>query len=359
MTRYQTISAITVAILLAGTGGYFLQQKSAPLPADSPSSAADEISAAVKTQAMQKQTLRTQLSAYGEVMTGKVEGVSFPRAGQVSGLLVTLGQSVKRGTPLATLSSDPNVQMAFKQASSAVHYAQGELKRNQDLFALQLATQAQVDNASKALRDAEDNLAAQKKLGGDVSTATVNAPFDGVVTALAVAQGDRLQPGATILQLGHTDALRIQLGIEPDDARQVRAGTPVTVSPVQDEKHSLQSSIALVQDLLDPKTQLINAIVILPPQVDRFLVPGMKVRASLDVGQHEAWVLPRQAVLSDDKGDYIFQVDKGKARRVAVVRGQQSHGLVALSGPIAADQPAVVLGNYELQDGMKVRESAR
>src|SRR6202011_5620703 len=122
-------------------------------------------------------------------------------------------------------------------------FARGELNRIEELFSLQLATQSQVDAARKALHDAEATLAAQRQLGGDVGLATVTAPFAGVVTAVAVAQGDRIQPGAAILQLGHTDVLRVQLGIEPDDFHLVRLGMPLTLSPVSDFTKTVAASI--------------------------------------------------------------------------------------------------------------------
>jgi hypothetical protein len=63
-------------------------------------------------------------------------------------------------------------------------------------------------------------------------------------------------------------------------------------------------------------------------------------------------------VLTDAGGAYIFQVSGGKARRVNVVQGAESQGMIPISGPLDAKLPIVVLGNYELQDGMSVREGA-
>jgi membrane fusion protein (multidrug efflux system) len=359
MSKTRSTVVVVALVILAAAGWHFYQRGSSSAATQTNQSAADEVTALVRTQALKKQSLPTEVTAYGDVTTGKVEGVSFPRAGQVLQLLVTQGQLVKRGTPLATLASDPNARMAYDQAINAVSYAEGEVKRNQELFGLQLATQSQVDAGRKALQDARANLAAQRQLGGNINAATVAAPFDGVVTALTVSQGDRIQPGANLLQLGHTDSMRVQLGIEPGDEPLIKAGMPVTLTPVQNDQQRLQAAITMIQDLIDPKTQLLNALVVLPAQSSGFLVPGMRVRAAIHAGQHEAWTLPRQAVLSDEQGDYIFQVADGKAHRVAVTKGQQSQGLVAVAGPLQTDQPVVILGNYEVQDGMKVREGAQ
>jgi RND family efflux transporter MFP subunit len=349
MTRARTL--VTFLMTAVAVGGLCLGCPGAP-PAPA---AAPAPTAVVKTQPLQQRDLTDSLTAFGEVTTGQVVAISFPRAGQVSRLLVVPGQRVKPGTRLATLASDPNAKLAYTQAVSAVGFARGELRRNEELFALQLATQSQVDAARKALQDAEANLAAQRQLGGDVGLATVAAPFDGVVTAVAVAQGDRIQPGAAILQLGHTDLLRVRLGIEPADSHLVRAGLPLTLSPVDDPSKSASATIAESQGLVDPKTQLVDAVAEVPAARASFLVPGMHVRADIKVGQHLSWAVPRAAVLTDPTGAYIFQVSGGKAHRVNVTSGGESQGLVAISGSIDPHLPVVVLGNYELQEGMQVK----
>ena len=350
MTR---IRATLTILLGAAAGGAWVACHKAPAPA----AVTPQASALVKTQPLQQRKLNDSVTAFGEVTTGQQVAISFPRAGQVSRLLVVLSQRVKRGAPLATLTSDPGAKLAYTQASTAADFARGELKRNEELFSLQLATQSQVDAARKALHDAEANLAAQRQLGGDIGSATVTAPFDGVVTAVAVAEGDRIQPGAAILQLGHTDILRIRLGIEPDDFHLVRVGMPVTLSPVQDPNQVVNASINESQGIVDPKTLLMDAVVVVPAVGPaKVLVPGMHVRAAIHVGEHLGWAVPRAAVLTDAAGAYVFQVSAGKAHRVNVTRGDESAGLVAISGSIDPKLPVVVLGNYELQEGMPVRE---
>jgi membrane fusion protein (multidrug efflux system) len=355
MNKRKILGLLVVLPVLAGVAWFLYQRHSASNQA----TPTQETSALVKTESLQSRVVTDSLTVYGDVTTGKVESISFPRAGQVSRLLVTQGQRVKQGAPLATLASDPNTQMTYNQAVNAVNAARAELKRNEDLFSLQLATEAQVDNARRALQDALANLAAQRKLGGEFGAATVVAPFDGVVTGLSVAQGDRIQPGATILQLGHTDSLRVQFGIEPDDSRLVKVGMPVVLAPVQNVQQTVSGAITQMQDLIDPKTQLVNAMVVLPAQSVNLLVPGMRVKGAIQVGEHKGWAVPRQAVLTDEQGAYIFQASQGRARRVNVTKGQESQGLVVISGAMDTNLPVVVLGNYELQDGMKIREGAQ
>jgi membrane fusion protein, multidrug efflux system len=350
MTRRTTgIILGTTAVLAAGM--WFWYPRAAPV-----AQAPVAVTALVKTEPLQQHSLTDALTAFGDVTTGQVVAISFSSGGQVSRLLVVANQSVKHGTPLATLTNDPNATLAYTQATNAVNFSRGEVRRIEELFSLQLATQSQVDSARKSLEDAQANLAAQRQLGGDVGTATVVAPFNGVVVAVNVAEGDRLQSGAAILQLGHTDVLRVQLGIEPDEAHLVRVGMPVTLSPVSDATKTVSASIQENQGVVNPKTQLVDAVTIVPAARAPFLVPGMHVRATVTIGQHLSWAVPRAAVLTDAAGAYVFQVSGGTAHRVNLTAGGESHGMVAVSGSIDPHLRVVVLGNYELQDGMSVRE---
>jgi len=356
-TRYLNRKRVAAAILVVVVGTWLLFFRSGKAQ-PAAGGAASTVSALVKTAPVQQLNVSDVLTAFGDVMPGLEVAISFPRAGQVSRLLVIPGQRVSRGTGLATLTSDPTARLAYTQAMSAVGFAQRELQRNEDLFALQLATKSQVDAASRSLHDAQAMLAAQMQVGGAIGSATVTAPFDGVVTTVAVAQGDRIMPGAVILQLGHIDVLRVRLGIEPVDSHLVRVGIPVTLKVLDDSTKSVSVSISESQGLVNPRTQLIDAVAMVPATSASFLVPGMHVRAEIKVGQHLSMVAPRAAVLTDAAGAYVFQVSGGIAHRVNVVQGPESQGMIPISGPLDAKLPIVVLGNYELQEGMSVREGA-
>jgi membrane fusion protein (multidrug efflux system) len=149
--------------------------------------------------------------------------------------------------------------------------------------------------------------------------------------------------------------LRVRLGIEPDESHLVRLGMPVTLSPLDDRVNSVSTSVTESQALIDPKTQLIDAVAEVRATSATFLVPGMHVRAVIKVDEHVSWAVPRSAVLTDANGAYVFQVVSNKAHRVVVTSGAESQGLVAISGGIDPHLPVVVLGNYELQEGMQVR----
>ena len=335
--------------------------RKAHAPADTPAQA-DSPVATVRAELPKMQDVAETLAAIGDVNAGQNTGLSFARAGQVTELKGTVGDRFSKGAVLATLTPDPAVRQAYRAATDAAVLAQRERDRQKQLSMSHLSTQSQVDAAEKAYRDAQGAVKALDEQGGGDGSSRLAAPFDGVVIAALVMQGDRVQAGAPVLQVGRTDVLRVLIGIEPSDAGRLHVGTRVTLWPVVDpstDPRPIELALTEVQDAVDPKTQLVDVIAMLPRAVGSPLVPGMKARALLQVGSITAVAVPRDAVLTDEKGDYVFQVAGGKARRVAVRKRLDNGTLTAIDGLKDMNLPVVVEGNYELEDGMAVRDASK
>ncbi|MES2151164.1 MAG: efflux RND transporter periplasmic adaptor subunit [Pseudomonadota bacterium] len=340
--------AAVLVVVAAGAGAWWMhtsaKSEADPVP----------VSAQVQTAPLQRAAVPTVLNVYGEVQAARLVALGFAQAGQLTEFAVQPGQFVRAGEVVATLRSDPAAQQAYAQAVSGARLAQAELHRIEEMVKLQLATASQLDVAAKQLGDAQALLAAQEKMGGAQALAQLRAPFDGVASGIAVAQGERLQAGATLFQLGRNDGFRLVLAVEPSASAALHAGMAVAT-----EGGPAGLRLASVGRMVDPKTQMVPVTVQLDAAQGASLVAGMRVAASITLGQQDAWRMPRQAVLADEQGSYVFQVAQGKARRIAVRTLAEDGKLSAVEGKLDPKLPLVVLGNYELEDGMAVREPAR
>ena len=312
----------------------------------------------IKSATLRKQPVAETLTAYGSVMTasGASENISFPRAGQITHLFVVAGQVVKSGQTLLDFSTDQNVAALYHQTETAEIFARGELMRVEDLAAHQLATQSQLAAARKALQDAQANLAAQKNIGDGLATQRVKAPFDGAVSRLSVQQGDRVAAGIAVMQLSRTGKLRATLGVEPEDIARLRAGMPVQIFSVFGNQPAVTSRVLQIHGVINPLTRLVDVDVQLQGAAGS-LLPGMQVRGTIALDESVAWVVPRSAVLRHERGSILFQVRAGHARRVPVPVWVELGSRVAVTGALDSKLSVVVSGNYELKDGMPVRES--
>jgi RND family efflux transporter MFP subunit len=195
----------------------------------------------------------------------------------------------------------------------------------------------------------------QRKLGNDRNTEVITAPFNGYVTALTVALGDRIQPNTTVLKLAPTDRVQVTVGLQPEDAARVQTGMAAEVVPVFAPDSRLSGVVRGATGTINPATKRLDVWVELAA-AEQELVPGTAVSVEIVLEQHTGWVVPRNAVLRDGKGDYIFRVTGSKAERVPVKTGIETDQYTEIIGSIDRKSPIISVGNYELQDGMAVRE---
>ncbi len=314
--------------------------------------------ALVRTEPLKKQVIAATLTGYGLVGMDPLTtvNINFPVAGQVSRLYVSQGELVAKGAPLVELSLSVADALSYSQARSNLDFARSELVRTQRMTDQQLATRSQLQQARKNVTDAGAALAAQQKLGTNVGLRLIRATFDGIVGQVSVAPGDRLQAGATALQLARRDRMKVTIGVEPEDMGRVRPGMPVQVSSVFNDRLIVPGRVEKVFGMINPQTRLVDVAVALRSKPAASLTPGTRVKGAITLQNQSGYAVPRRSVLKDAGGAYLFVVRKGVARRIAVIAGIEGSGRVAVSGRLMPGDRVVVLGNYELRDGMATRE---
>lgn len=321
--------------------------------------AADEPSVLVQTITPERKPMAQRLSGYGTVVAGAdaVAVVSVPRGGQVTRLAVAPGQRVERGAALLDFATDPSALAAYRQAQTAVQTAQDDLARMQQLAQQQLATQTQLTAARKTLADAQASLAALQAQGSGRSAQTLVTPFAAVVQGVNVKEGDLVAPRAAVVQLARLAALSVTMGVGAQDMRRLSPGMAVRLVPVLGGA-PVAGRIAAVQAVLDPATRLVNVIVRPDCRAScDSLLPGAQFKGEIELTRQTLWVLPRSAVLSDERGAYVYQVAGARAHRVGVQVAAQTPTEMGVEGDIDAGRGLVVTGNYELSEGAAVREA--
>lgn len=316
----------------------------------------------VDTQTPHKGSLPRTIVAYGVVQAspaGGSETMSLLRGGQITAVLISAGQTVRKGQALLTVRADPSVVASYQQAAAGLTLARGNRARTATMLNQHLATTDQLAQADKAMADAQATLDALKRAGGGSADQTITAGFDGVVVNLMVAQGARAAAQTPLLTLARSGRLVAAVGIEPELRDQVAVDQPAQVDPLY-ATDPRKGRVTSVSAMLDPTTRLVPVLIdpATNSPAERDLLPGEPVRATVQVGQITGWLASRNAVLTDDKGPYVFQVAAGKATRVDVHIVGMAGDTTVIAGPLDPGRKLVIGGNYQLQDGMAVREAS-
>ena len=314
----------------------------------------------VATEAPVQGALAQPVTAYGAVQAAPdgSMAVAALHAAQVLRLRVVAGQVVVAGETLLELGADPSAALAFAQATSDLTLAEGELVRTRQLLAQRLATNSQVAQAEKAVSDARATLDARRREGSAKPVETVAAPIAGTVTTVSVSNGDHVQPGATLLDIASPVAATGLLGIAPADRARIKPGQAAQLVDLDAPGAAIAAVVASVGGMADPKTGLFS-MVVRPKDAQAANLPqGSHLRGTIATEGVAGWIVPRDAVLTDANGAYLFQVVAGKARRVAVEIAAAAGDRLAVTGPIDPKSPLVISGNYQLADGGAVREQS-
>ncbi|NOZ38327.1 MAG: efflux RND transporter periplasmic adaptor subunit, partial [Gammaproteobacteria bacterium] len=307
---------------------------------------------------VEKQISET-LVAYGVLDPDPAQllSLSLAHAGRVNRVWVHLGQRVKKGSPLLQLISAPDARRQYLQAQSALDFARRELARKQRLLSEQLATKTQLDAAHKALRDAKASLNALHKRGLNRSEEILYAPMDGIITQLDVTQGQRLQANARAMLIAAEKHLIARLGVEPEDLARLIPGTPVTISLVFMPEVKVESRISELHAMLNPRTHLVAVLAPIPNSPIDHWPLGSRIIGRIHLPPHSALVVPRSAVLNDKQGAFVYTIRQGKAQRINLQTDLQQADAIEIISSLKAGDNVISMGNYELRNGMAIRET--
>jgi RND family efflux transporter MFP subunit len=291
------------------------------------------------------------VTAYGIVESENTLTRSFQRDGQVSNIMVEVGDQFKKGEPLLDFGASPAAVIAYEQAKTALRLAEASLARAEQMLKLKLITRDQVEISEKAVSDAQSTKEMYEKLGSTTSE-VIEAPFDGVVVAISVSKGDRVAAGTSLMTLAETARVRLSLGIEPAEMGKMKPGLPVTLESISTGRSPIEAKVKGVGAAIDPSTKLLPLAIEL---ANASVLPGEHLKARILVGKFEGWVVPRDSIGFDKKGAYVFQVDDEHAKKVNVnVVGSDADTSV-IEGDIDPQRKIVLSGNYQIADGDALR----
>jgi RND family efflux transporter MFP subunit len=336
---------ITAGVLLLVGIAVFITRQTGPAPADdSPAP-----SAAVSTIQLVQHVVPVQIPAFGSIAAGTAEtDIALAAPGIVTSVPVRPGEDVVAGQVLASIAPDAQSVADLRRAQDAVQAAQAVRAHMAALFAGHLATSADLAAATQALADAAANLKALEVLGTGLRR-SVTAPFAGVVTSVAARPGGTLQAGTILFKLVAPGGLSAIVGLPEAQADRVTPGDAAMLTALNT---GTQIAATVVQraTMLDPQTGLVD-ITLAPHSA---LPLGEPLAVTITAGNVTGYKVPRDAVLNDAAGDYVFQLDTQDVAHRETAHVLEPDGAVSVLAPdLDPAMPLVTTGAYQLAEGMK------
>ena len=296
--------------------------------------------------------------------------VLAPFSGPVARLLVSAGQQVDQGQPLALVDSPDFAAAAgaYSKALVAARNARRLADADRDLGAHEglprrELEQAQADAAS-AEADRDASLQALLALGADAQTvkaiqagkplsriqAVIRAPVAGTVAEKLITPGQWLQAGSTAcFTVADLSRMWVMAQVSPAELAAVSVGDPASVEA--GNAGSLAGKVDNIGALVDPDTRAIPARVVVD-NTKGLLKKQMYVRVRIQSRQPgHGLLVPVSAVLRDDENlpfVYLAQHDGSFARR-RVTLGYRAEDRYQISDGLKAGDQVVVDGGLFVQ----------
>jgi HlyD family secretion protein len=368
--RLALIGAVIIGILAIGIA--YMMMSGSDKPAETAAAGgAGQVPTVTVVVPGRSQVGRT-VTASGALAARRDQPVGIAgEGGQVTRVLVDAGSWVGQGQVLATVERSVQSQEAaqlaaqVKVARADAALAQNELNRSQALLGRGFVSKADIDRkraardaASARVQVAQAQFAASRARIGRLD---IRAPTSGLILARSVEVGQVVGPGSGALfrlALGGEMEMRAQLSQQ--DLAFVRPGMPATVTPVGLDQ-SFSGSVWQVAPVMDPQTRQGEVRIAVP--YGPAIRPGGFAEAKIGAGSTTAPLLPQSAVLSDDKGNYVYVVNsKNVVERRAVRVGSVDDSGVTIVEGLSGQEAVVLSAGPFLNPGQKVapkRQAAR
>jgi len=351
MSRYRSMIFCTALILIFAFAvqSAFLEKGSAAEPK------ANAPIASVRVVPIKKGTVVETLITYGKVIPspGRAKILSIPYECLIKAIYVTQGQEVGKGAKLLEIGPSPDTLLKLERAISNYKATKALFKKVEERAALRLATNQELLQAEQAYENAKIILKNMEERRIS-KTVAIRSKSHGIVSRLFAHQGSMVPAGNPIIEIVAQDAVEVCLGAEPEDAHLIAPGHHVLLKAVN--RPSLKTVRGIVRSVsksINSASRFVDVFVSLPSPPPFML--NEYVQGDIIVASREGLVVPENAVLPEDGHYILFTVKNGRAHRHIVSIGLESGKEVEISGvDIKKGELAVVLGNYEIRDGMSV-----
>ena len=281
---------------------------------------------------------------------GGEASLTAPTDGVVRSILVQVGQPVARGKLLLTVDA-PDLEAAARSQRAQAVAAQQALERQRELVRAGVASQKQLEEATAAATAALAAATAAEELQRGTN---IVSPIAGSVQQISVNTGERVQSGASLVQVVNGKTLTIVATVPAPILARLRIGMLATII-VEGISDTVSGAVQGVSPGVDTTTNAGTVVIRIPSQPSSFRAgAGATARVVTDM-RRNVLVVPDSAlvVLGATPNVFVLQPDT-TVKAILVEVGARSPGRVQIIGAVKPGDRVVTTGAYGLSDGMHV-----
>lgn len=308
----------------------------------------------VKTAIVKSKDISSVLSESGTFKAFQELELSAQSQGQITQLLVSKSQFVRRGTLLAVIDNSSLISQT-EAAQSALKKAREDAKRYSNALEAGGVSAQQLEEAQLKVQNAESQLAS---LNQQARNFRILAPMNGVINEIYVEAGSFVSTGTKLIEIVDITKVNLAVSIEQKNLPELRIGQKVNVSTDVYPDKVFNGKVATINAKTD-LSQKIEVGITIDNSEKTPLLDGMYGHAQFITDKNDnivhTLVIPREAIIGSLQHAMVFVVNADNTvSQNKITVGQIVNGEVEVISGLTENQQVVIAGQINLENDTKV-----
>jgi len=305
----------------------------------------------ITTVAARKGEFTHFLEVTGSVLSKKNVNISAETVGRILEIPAVEGMRVSKGQVLAKIDAE-SIQRSVEEMENSLSLAKTVFEKQERLWNQKIGTEIQYLQAKSQKEGLEKSMASMKT---QLGKAVIRAPFNGTIETVRVKLGELVQPGSQMFQFVGESDLFIEADISESYISALAKGDSVAITFPSLNK-TIATKVSATGSIINPNNRTFKVEVFLPnlPEVKPNMISVLKIQ---DYKNAESVIIPAHLILADTKGDYVFIVENGIAKKKYVTRGYTSGVETEIVTGLVGTELLVDKGFREVGDNYSVNVS--
>ncbi len=251
--------------------------------------------------------------------------VNTQLSGIVESINVSIGDYVKKGQVICTLSSNEfiSLQENFTVASAKLKVAKKNFERSKELYKENVGSEMEFNNAESEYKTLLANYNSFKtrlkmmKLnvsniedGKPYSLLPIYAPINGYITNRTIVLGDFIDAQKGLMEIVDNKKLQLVLSVFGEDLNSLKEGQEVKFTTVGNFDKSFSATLSTVGRAINEETKTIQCIAKIKDLKDYNFVNKTYVEARILVDKKDVLSVPTQSIVKIGKNRYVLALEK-------------------------------------------------
>jgi len=244
-------------------------------------------------------------------------------------------------------------EQQYEQAKNQYEIADVQYQSAQESYGLVIEGAGE-DDIKSVEAQVRQTKAALEMAKYQLKNTQITAPISGKVTSITISSGEMVAPSVPLLSILDVSRIFVKVGISEKDISKIKEGQTVNLEIDAFPEEKFRGEVVSKGVAVDQMSKTLEVkIEVLKPEVD--IPVGVFARGDILVKTtQDALIIPSSALTRTKDGIYVYVIEEGIARQKEVVLGIIQDERVEVLKGLSEKEEIVVLGNQELQDGLKV-----